>query len=198
MNKPSPESQIQQLEAALQQGSRPSRFQGILMLFWGLIFAKLFIVEYAVQIYEIPVNSVIYIWSLTLIMGSACTFAYLKAGPVRESYRARSQRLLRDIWLACFVAMILGAAASFLLATVNPFHTPAFFALILGIGFFLQGGIYEGNVFRILGVAWWGAALFLFTRVDVQSFAWFSLFLILFQVIPTAWLHFLSGAEKES
>lgn len=186
-----------QFEIALEQGTRSPRFQGILSLFWGLIFAKLFLLEYAMQIYEVPFDSTFYIWTLTLSMGVVCSIAFMRLDRHHLPGKPLTGKLVRSIWLGVFSAMVIGSAGGVLVAELSPYLLPGVYALILGVGFFSHSVLNGRTLFRFLALAWWAAALLLLSRNEVVTFAWFSGFLLAFHVLPTAWLHFLPGSKKQ-
>ena len=191
-------SSQKQFEIALEQGSRSPRFQGILSLFWGLIFAKLFILEYGMQIYDVPLNSTFYIWTLTLVMGVVCSVAYLRSGRLQLPGKPLTGQLVRSIWLGVFCAMLIATAGAVWVAELSAYLLPGIYALILGIGLFTHSVLNGRTLFRALAGGWWAAALLLLSRDDVITFAWFSGFLLILHVLPTAWLHFRRGGSASS
>jgi len=187
---------LKKLEVALERGGRPSRAHGILMLFWGLIYAKLFLLEYGVQVYEVPLNSLLYLWTLTLIMGIVCTIAYVRLFPGARKEESMTDKALWNIWVGCFIAVGLGAVSSLLTSPMNAFQAPAFSSLIMGVGFMSQSALGGKRLYFHLALTWWVIAVILFHQEGVITFAWFSLSLVLFHVIPTAYLHFFRHRKK--
>ena len=188
--------ELRQVEIALEQGRIAPRFQGILALFWGMIFAKLFILEYAMQVYEVPLNSTFYVWTLTLVMATVCTVAYVRLGRHRLKGKPVTGKMVRSIWMGVFTAILTATVAGMLLADFSPYLLPAIYALVLGVGFFSHSVLNGRTLFKALAAAWWLAALLLSSRDEVVTFAWFSGFLVVFQVLPSAYLHF--WPEKRS
>ncbi len=190
MYKSPSKEELRQVEIALEQGKNAPQFQGILALFWGLIFAKLFILEYAMQVYAVPLNSTIYIWTLTLIMAAGCTLAYLRLGRHRFKGKPVTGKMVRSIWMGAFAAILTATVAGNFLADFSSYVLPAIFALVLGVGFFSHSVLNDRALFKVLAICWWLAALLLSSRDEVVTYAWFSGFLVVFQVLPTAYLHF--------
>lgn len=187
---PSEES-LRQVEIALEQGRQTARFQGIVYLFWGLIFAKLFLVEYAMQVYQVPLNSALYIWSLTLAMAALCTVVYALLSRERINLRPLTGQWVAQLWLGCFTAMAVVAAAGLLLQSINPYAIPGLCALLLGLGFFLHSVLNRRLLFRGIAVGWWLGSLFLLLDPSPRALLVMGLLLLGLHVIPFAILHFL-------
>lgn len=56
----------------------------LIYLFWGLLFTKCFSLEFLVRHYQTPVNSLAYVWCLSIAMAAVATVVY---GRVEGSFK---------------------------------------------------------------------------------------------------------------
>lgn len=47
------------------------------MTLWGLLFTKCFLLEFLVRHYAVPINSLYYVWALSIIMATLATVVYV-------------------------------------------------------------------------------------------------------------------------
>ncbi|MAH40149.1 MAG: hypothetical protein CML08_01945 [Puniceicoccaceae bacterium] len=50
----------------------------VLVAVWALVFSKCFILEYYIEVFDIPINSLFYIWTLSLSAVSILSLVYFK------------------------------------------------------------------------------------------------------------------------
>jgi len=48
----------------------------LILTLWGLLFTKCFTLEFLVRHYDVPINSLNYVWALSIIMASVATIVY--------------------------------------------------------------------------------------------------------------------------
>lgn len=181
---------LRHIEIALEHGREPVHFNGVIYLLWGFIFAKLFILEFCVQVYDIPFNSTLFIWSLTLIFAAVCTGVYLNVLRQRMKKKPLTNALIVRIWTAVFVPMVLITLVGVITRGFNLYLLPAGIAFGLGTGYLIHGYLNQMKLFRLLGIGWWMAGITLALMPGVESLAWMALFILLLQIIPTAYLQF--------
>ncbi|MGB0409625.1 MAG: hypothetical protein ACPGIC_06470 [Opitutales bacterium] len=78
----------------------------LLVLLWALLFAKCFILEYCIAAYEVPVNSLVYVWGLSLFMATAASIVYVNLTCEAQggiAIRTRSGR----VWVACLALVLV-------------------------------------------------------------------------------------------
>lgn len=56
--------------------SKTERRLKLIYILWGLLFTKCFVLEYLVRKYQAPINSLTYVWGLSIIMASVATLVY--------------------------------------------------------------------------------------------------------------------------
>jgi hypothetical protein len=56
--------------------SKTERRLKLIYILWSLLFTKCFVLEYLVRKYQAPINSLTYVWGLSIIMASVATLVY--------------------------------------------------------------------------------------------------------------------------
>lgn len=178
-----------QVRMALQEGKRIPPFRGAVTIFWGLIVAKCFLLEWAVRAYDIPINSALYIWFPTLLFAVACTWAYSGSAMKNLLRRPLLGRYVAAIWSGAAISAFILCVVTATLETISFYILPALLSLVLGSAYFVHSIIDSRIPFKIAAYCWWTASLFLFYKHDLSSLYLFSLFIVLFQVLPTTYLY---------
>lgn len=86
--------------------------------FWGLIGAKCFLLEYAVRQYGLEIDSRLFIWWPSVLIGGLCTILYLLAGMGRA--RAGRDALALSVSLVLAVVMMVALLGASLQAGFAP------------------------------------------------------------------------------
>jgi hypothetical protein len=152
-------------------------YNSLIVILWGLIFAKCFTLEYFVQIYAVPINSALYVWSLSLSMASVATFVFLRLKATEGGFQNNLQRNLL-IWTISGIAMVIVLAVAFLSPSINAYLIPSFLAVILGAAYVTHGVLGQNSIYIYSGIGWWVGCAFLFAQNTVESLLLFA-FLIL-------------------
>lgn len=155
----------------------------IIIILWGLVFSKCLTLEYLIQIYSIPINSFVYIWTLTLAMASAATITFFRTHATKANL-PKTVSIIHIVWLGCGIVSIFLIGISFLASVLNPYKIPTFLSIILGIGYLFHGILARRNTYIFSGVAWWIGAAILATRNNVESLSIFAFLLIMLTVLP--------------
>ncbi len=156
----------------------------LLVILWGLIFTKCFTLEYFVHIYSVPINSALYVWSLSISMATAATFVFIRLKSQEEAFQTSLHRNL-TIWGVCSIGILLVLSAGLILETIHPFSISAFLALLLGLGYCTHGLLGKNHIYTLSGIGWWIGAAILFPQSTVNSLLTFALLIIAFSVSPT-------------
>lgn len=157
----------------------------LLVSLWGLIFAKCFILEYFVHIYSVPINSALYVWSLSISMAAAATFVFVRLKAQGRQYSTSLQRNLL-IWGLCSLGMLATLAAGFGLNRIPHFAIPACLAVLIGFGYGAHGQMAKNPVYTVSAIGWWIGAAVLFAQNNVNNLLIFAVLIIAFSVAPTA------------
>ncbi|MCH2156062.1 MAG: hypothetical protein MK080_08665 [Opitutales bacterium] len=179
------------MQIALETGADTARFRTLLTVFWGMVFAKCFVLEYAVQLYAVPINSVIYVWTLSLTMATVVTFIHIRARNFNPlSLQATTPRLIKRVWIAVFISALIFAVASKTFGIFPSLLLPGLFSVMLGIGFFIQSSMIHKRIFAIAAIGWWAVAIPLLAGPYRVNLFWFGIAILALQVVPasTIWL----------
>ncbi len=161
----------------------PSNRNSLLIILWGLLFMKCFILEYLVHYYTVPINSVIYVWSLSIFMATAATIVYLGL-QAKEFPSALAFPPSTSIWCACLIGVLLIVAAGFIIESLPLLQIPALIGLVLGLGYCAQGLLDKHLPSIFSGFGWWLGAVILFWLNSLNILLLFALFILLFSVLP--------------
>ena len=156
----------------------------LIIILWGLIIAKCFTLEYFVHIYSVPINSALYVWTLSISMAAAATFVFVRL----KSQEGHDQASLQPnliIWAICSVGILLLLTAGFFFHSIPPFTIPACLAVLIGLGYGTQGLLAKNTIYTCSGIGWWIGAALLFGQSTVNNLLIFALLIIVFSVCPT-------------
>jgi hypothetical protein len=173
------------------------RRRSVLSVLWALIFAKCFLLEYWVLVYAVPINSIIYVWSLSLFMATVASAIYVNLNR-KEQGRLNLTSPTALIWSGCFALIALTAVGSLALDLL-PFHRfPAIAAGILGC-------TYAGQYFNrrepstlYSTAGWFLAAGLLLSVTWPLTLLYFSISLILFSALTSLVAYFKLRRYKGS
>lgn len=159
----------------------------LLITLWELILAKCFILEYCVQIYAVPINSALYVWTLSITMAAAATFVFLRLHAQQRHGQASARRIMTT-WGLCGAGGLMILAAGFLLQRVPPFTIPAGLAVCIGLGYASHGRGAKNPVYIWSAIGWWIGAAILFAQNSVLNLLIFGLLILAFSVSPSVLL----------
>ena len=155
----------------------------LIVILWGLIFAKCFTLEYFVQVYEVPINSAVYVWTLTLSMAVVATFVFVRIKAQGNSFQASLQRNLA-IWGTSAIAMLIASAVVFTSKNINPYSVPSILAAFLGLSYLIQGRLTSHLSDVLSGSGWLIGAGILFVQSTVESLILFAFLILALSVLP--------------
>ncbi|WP_309398076.1 hypothetical protein [Cerasicoccus maritimus] len=184
---PSQQSNVE-FEIALERSSQVTASRMLLLVFWGLIIAKCTLLQWAIITHDLPINGGMFIWLPTFLFGAVCSFIYGKVTLEEFHCTPMTSRLVRGIWAACIAAMTLFGVVAVGLGGMDPYLLPAIYAVLLGVGFFIQGMLDPKPYLKLAAIGWWLGSIWLFFQANVNALLWLSAMIIVLQVIPTTLL----------
>ncbi len=155
----------------------------ILAVLWSLLFAKCFLLEYWIIQFEVPINSVFYIWSLSIFMAVAATVVFISI-LWRAADRPDLSLSVNRIWASVFVLLFLLPVSVFALEWLPLQRIPAIAAILIGV---VYAGRYlhcRDGLSLYSATAWWISAGILFNLSAPAPLAMFAVSLILFTALP--------------
>jgi hypothetical protein len=162
----------------------PQRERFIALL-WGLLFAKCFIVEHYVQAYAVPVNSLLYVWALSISMATVATVAFWRLRTT-EGLPPRLPRALLIGWVLCLSIAGLLLMSTWIAAPLQLASVTVACAVVLGCGYAWQGMHTKAFLDWFSAGGWWlmaAAQLFLSSEKALLTFGFG---LLGFVVVPLA------------
>lgn len=180
----SPPYPMTDIERALEHGDRIRPFRGLLFIFWGILLAKCLFLQWAIFTYEVPIDGWLFVWTPSFLFRLLCMFVYARSALGDFSRAPLTNRLTRGVWLACGAAFLIFLGESLALGGISPLLLPAIFAVLIGVGFFIEGMAEGTSFYEILGAAWWLGAGLLFFKPGTNSLAVLGALLLLLQVLP--------------
>ncbi len=181
---------LREVELALEKSVRLMPYRCLLLAFWGLILAKCLILEWAVQTWASPVDTVVYVWLPTLVFGGLCTVLFARSiftDPLRAPL---TSHLVRGVWGGCLIAALVVCLAWLRLDVGSPYLLPALAAVIIGLGYFIQSILDDFKINKFLAICWWLTSLVLFYFSDVTALAMLGIAFIVLTALPYTVLFF--------
>lgn len=154
-----------------------------IVVLWALILAKCFTLEYFVRRHGVPVNSAVYVWSLSLVMAAAASFVFLRIDDTarRNLLQVRASAAAWMVTIVGSVGLAAASAGGWLLA---PATLPAALATLVGFGFTAHGLADHRPLLCGLGIGWWLGASVLFRTGLPEAFLVFGFLLIALVALP--------------
>lgn len=164
-----------------------SRSSFILAL-WSLLFTKCFALEYLVRHYEAPINSISYIWALSITMAAVATLVYANIQAEVRTQLLKHPNFLVTFTLALLIVILV---AKSLLVIGEVSHSLALAATGLSIIQLLMHG--KDLRARAIGVSvsWFVAAIAILNTAQPQAFLFFSLSICIISFLPR-FAHFVA------
>ncbi len=188
--------EISQIQIALEGEQKRVRFRGLFYIFWGIILSKCIFAEWAIRHYGLPVNS-LYVWVPTMIFASVSTFVYAGTTIGDIFRRPLTGRFVSAIWGSSLMAIVLVTVVGYGAGNVGFYVVPELCAVVFGSSYFIHSVIDSRFLFKLCAYGWWLGSIWLLVNPNLHSLAWFAAMILLFQVLPAAWLYINSRRYVE-
>jgi len=156
----------------------------IIFILWCLVIAKCLTLEYLVQVYAVPINSVFYVWILTFSMAIVAMVTQFKI-QISDKRSLDSVPLSKLIVFICIITGILTTIIILRFTSLSPFAVPAVIAFLIGVAYVGYGLSEQMNAYVVNGVGWWVGSAILAARDHIENLSKLAFFIILLSVIPT-------------
>ncbi|MCH2046337.1 MAG: hypothetical protein MK212_19640 [Saprospiraceae bacterium] len=100
---------------------------------WALIFAKCFFFEYLICNYAVPVNSTLFIWSLSILMSTVATMVYFSVQNSGKTLHSIYHSLGKT-WSFCGLIIGIILAGAYFINSIPTSILPACIAIIISLG----------------------------------------------------------------
>lgn len=158
---------------------RPSNH--LVPILWSLLFAKCFALQYLVEIYQVPINSALYVWTLSILMAGTATVVYLDLNlNSTYSHWQRIRPWFIPIGLICFSApLIAHALTNDSLGSISPL-----LCALLTINYLSHFAQTKKITEVKRSMAWLLASVLLFLTEEILRIGLFSACILLIETTP--------------
>lgn len=157
-------------------------------IIWSILLSKCFALEFFVQYYEVPINSIYYVWALSLIMAGTATYLYI-AKELKENMRYRAAI---QIWTKFSLGAICVIAVILCLLFSGHFSQRSALAAVAGtsaIYFGIRGFNAAHRRTLYSAFVWTLTAHLVTTLNDIQQLSLYSIAIILGITIPEIFVY---------
>ena len=156
----------------------------VIFILWGLVLAKCLTLEYLIQVYSAPINSLFYIWALSLLMATAATLTFFRTSFDITGFRKTAPLL----WIIVFSCAVVGFVMSLgivFFTELNPYKIPAILSFLSGVAYLSRGILTGKHIYSLSGIGWWVGTATLATRNGPENLPIFAFLIILWGVAPS-------------
>ena len=152
------------MERSLKQQQR----NRLLTVFWSLLLIKCLSLDYLVIKYEVPINSAIYVWCLSLFMASVATLIKyrIEHSPQETQNNIEIHKL---VWAFIFFIMIVLTGLCITDIAVKKEALLTISALLLAAGYFAQGILLRRLKHILICLGWILSAALLYQSSITNS-----------------------------
>lgn len=168
---------------------------GKMMMLWGVLVTIALLSQYTRQVTASPPIADFWIWTVCIGVGWIATFLYLKTNAHSPCVQTFAGRMLSTVWMACGMAMTIIGFIAVPLGIIQDDAISGIFAMIMGIGFYISGNLFQNRWMRVLAAGWWAGAVFIFIKPGLYTILLFAAMMFFFQIIPG--IFFYRGWKKE-
>ena len=157
----------------------------VLIALWGLILAKCCFLEHFVRLHGVPVNTIMYVWSLSLFMAGVATVVL--SGLVEPKVHLPDEKpngpLLWPVVISMIMLLLVGAliAGGSTLFSILPL-----LCLVPGFAFAMRCGVHLRLSTALQAVGWLASAGFLLVLPLTARLLPLSIILLLLIALPGA------------
>ena len=173
--------------------SNTSSRSTFILALWSLLFTKCFTLEYLVRHYEAPINSLSYVWALSITMAGVATVVYANIQAEVRNKLLKHPNFLVILTLALFIVILVAKSLS---TTDGVSHSLALAATGLSIIQLLIHG--KDSKPRSIGISisWFVAAAAILNTAQPLAFFVFAMSMCIISFLPRA-LQFVSLRRGE-
>ena len=162
--------------------SNISTRSNFILALWSLLFTKCSTLEYLVRHYEAPINSISYVWALSIAMAGIATLVYANIQVEVRNKLLKHPNFLVVLALALLVVILVVKS---LLAVGEVSHNLTLAAIVLSIIQLLTHDKDLKPRAIIHSVSWFVAALAIFNTTQPQTFLFFAISICIISFLPS-------------
>lgn len=156
---------------------------------WGIIVALGMLYNY----YEVVAESGNYsgwVWLTLCVFGWIYIAWYVKVNVKKERVRTFAGKITGALWFAVGFSIALFVVSTIISQSIDstfrlhPVYICSVTAMLLAIGYFLSGMLYEIKWLRMVGILWWVASLYFMFFPGREMLLVYAFTMIALQVVP--------------
>lgn len=156
---------------------------GIGYIIWGVIVSVGLLTTYFSILFRVHLPHLI-IWSVLIGGGWIFTaFDTKKEKRTRKSHTF-ADKILGALWLSAGVAMTILGFAGTISGAYSGVHIPSVLSVVLGIAYFVSGGLYDDKMVRYLAFGWWIGVIVMFFLGSYHNLLIMAIMMIFLQILP--------------
>lgn len=179
-----PPAQETELALSVERAYREALVTDRLGAIWSLILAKCLLAQWAIAEFAIPVSGAIYVWTLTLVMGSVASLFYLHAHRVRLYLLPTHFRINAAVLGGLVVSLGFVAYARFALGAIEAPVAAALGAALLGSWSLARAALRRAWHPLFGALLWWGLAATALRAPADEALLWLGLGMLGAQALP--------------
>ncbi len=191
-----PPGQATELSLSIERAYREALVIDRLGSLWALILAKCFLAQWAIGRFAVPVNGLIYIWTLTLAMALVASAYYLHAHRLAFRFFPTQVRVASSGLVGLVAALGFVAYAHWGLGLTGLAATAGLSAAMLGSWSLIQASLRRAWEPLMGALVWWGIALTSLHGGDVDALLWLGLGFLFAQALPGFMLSLRMAREQ--
>ncbi len=164
-------------------------WRDLMSIFWGILFGKCLLLQWAVIAYKAPIQMFLYVWVPTFTFASLASIIYIgsRDKPISEIFA--TNRLTPLLWLISGVLIAFLAFYSIYLGGFDPYLLPGICSFFLAAIYVAEYSSqkYKVNVLSIVG--FFITSIITLWLTDVATLVWLAGALLVFHVIPQSVLY---------
>ncbi len=156
---------------------------GKMMMLWGTLVVIGLMAQYAALTTAFPLSD-FWIWTVCIGTGWVVTLCYSRTREARSCVQTFAGKMLSTTWMACGMAMTMIGFIAVPSGVIQDNAISGIFALIMGIGSYISGNIFQTPWVRVLAAVWWAGAVIIFIKPGLYTILLFAAMMVFFEIIP--------------
>lgn len=168
----------------VEQSRRNLCLSGVHLVVWGILVSIALIVSWILALYGIGGLTEWIHWGLVIAGGWLFELIYHRQVNRKRPVRTYAEKVDGYLWLAIGISLMITGFIGVFTNAIEVQYLSPIISLILAIGYFGSGVIYDVPWLRNLAFGWWGGAVIMFLFPGPFHLLIMAGMMIAFQTIP--------------
>jgi len=184
------ESELSFIKKVMEDSRQVAMDNGKYYIFWGVLVSITIIMNYVMIILNVRGGNYYWLVWIVMMFGGGIATTIMKFRDVKKAkVHTFTGRILSSVWLAGGIAMFMIAFVGPAFKAYSYVYINPIISLVLGIMYFVSGGLQQIRWLKYLSLGWWSGAIVLFAFPGIHSMLVFGLMLVFLQTIPGIMLY---------